>query len=218
MSIITRQRKKKRSVRGLLLPVVAIALLVAAIFWPPSRSWFQNGPLHPIWALTGAGWNVVAQPLHWAAQNQLIADKNRELRRLNALLDAQRAEVASKDERIKSVENQMKATLASIANATPTPGPGAQGPQGPPGAPGAPGASAPQQVAVSGSSSSEIARTAAYWNSMDPEKAAAVVKKLPVEYVSKVFAKMPSDQVAEIMNSLPPSDAAKFAGAVPIAQ
>lgn len=209
MSIITRQRKKKRNARGLILPVVALALLGLAIFWPPSRNWFQNGPLHPVWAITGAGWNVVGQPLHWAAQNQLIADKNRELRRLNAELDTQRKEVLAKDERIKAVENQMKASLASIANATPAPAP-AGGPNagGPSGAQGAP-------VVPSGASSSDIARTASYWNSMDPEKAAAVVKKLPIEYVSKVFAKMPPDQVAEIMNSLTPAEAAKFAGAIP---
>ena len=211
MSIITRQRKKKRNVRGLLLPMFALALLGAAVFWPPSRNWFQNGPLRPVWAIAGAGWSVVAQPLHWAAQNQLIADKNREIRRLNAQLDSQRQEIASKDQRIKSVEGQMKATLASIANATPPP---AAAPSLP-GAPAAGAQSAPALGSASGASSSDIARTASYWNSMDPEKAAAVVKKLPVEYVSRVFAKMPSDQVAEIMNSLTPADAARFAGAVP---
>jgi flagellar motility protein MotE (MotC chaperone) len=46
---------------------------------------------------------------------------------------------------------------------------------------------------------------------MDPDRAAAIVQKLPEQYVAQVFAVMPSDQVGEIMNVLPPQVSARLA-------
>lgn len=190
-----------------MLPVVAIGALAAAFVWAPSHNILVNGPLKPVWTVAGKGLDIAFVPIHWAAQNQLIADKNREIRRLNAALDEQRIALASKDQRVKSVEEQMKQVVAAQANPTASP---AAAPGGAQQSGSGAGLAQAGLSSSAGPSSADIARTAAYWNNMDPEKAATVVRRLPPEYVAKVFSKMPSDQVSEILNALPPADAAKF--------
>lgn len=46
-------------------------------------------------------------------------------------------------------------------------------------------------------------RVAQYWSSMDPDNAAAVVKKLPPGYVARIFALMSPDAVGPVLDALP---------------
>jgi flagellar motility protein MotE (MotC chaperone) len=49
---------------------------------------------------------------------------------------------------------------------------------------------------------------------MEPEKAAAVVQRLPEDAATRVLAQMDADSAGAIMNALPPSVAARISRAV----
>jgi flagellar motility protein MotE (MotC chaperone) len=201
--IVTRRRPKKRSMLPILLPLFAIAALAGALYWPPSHNVIVNGPLKPVWnAASGLG-GTLARPFSFATQQQHIADQNREARRLNSTLEADRKTQADKDARIAALQTQVTQLQAQPkATAVPPIVPKAKTAAGAAGNP-ADTASAPENVK----------RTAAYWSSMDAEKAAAIVQRLPDDYVNQVFAQMPADSVADIMNTLPPKVAARLTAA-----
>jgi flagellar motility protein MotE (MotC chaperone) len=202
--IVTRRRPKKRSMLPILLPLFAIAALAGALYWPPSHNIIVNGPLKPLWNVGSGIGGTLSRPFSFAAQQQRIADQNRETRRLNSTLEAARKTQADKDARITALQTQVtqlqaapKATIAPAVVPKSKTVPGAAG--NPP----ADTAGAPENVR----------RTAAYWSSMDAEKAAAIVQRLPDDYVNQVFAQMPADSVADIMNTLPPKVAARLTAA-----
>jgi len=62
--------------------------------------------------------------------------------------------------------------------------------------------------------SAEERRLAATWAAMEPEKAAAIVQRLPDDAVSRVLAQMDADSAGAIMNALPASAAARISRAV----
>jgi hypothetical protein len=203
--IVTRQRKKKQSSLPILLPIAAIAMLVIALTWPPSRNFITNGPLKPVATVFDGIWGTVSKPLSFAYQQQQITDRNQQIKGLNDKLESDRKAQDAKDAQVAQLQKQIAAIGAEPAASTPAPAvllnsqtAGAGGAAAP-GIPGAPAATA---------GSDALHRAAQQWSAMDPEKAAALVQKLPTSYVSAVFAQMSPDSVGPIMDALPPKVAA----------
>jgi flagellar motility protein MotE (MotC chaperone) len=203
--IVTRQRKKKRNLRPLILPVLALAALVVALAWPPSHNVIANGPLKPAYDAAANAGGVVARPLSFAAQQQTITDRNREIRALNAQLEKQRQDKANADTRIHQLEQQANAAAAQpVASALPAPRR----------TPSIGGAFAPNAAGnASATPSPEEKRVAATWAAMDAEKAAAVVQRLPENEATRILEAMDADSAAEILNALPPAVAARISRA-----
>jgi peptidoglycan hydrolase-like protein with peptidoglycan-binding domain len=197
--IVTRQRKQKKSSLPILLPIAAIAMLAIAWTWPPSRNFISNGPLKPVATVFDGVWGVISRPLSFAYQQQQITDRNQDIKTLNDKLETDRKAAADKDARIVTLQKQIATAQAEPAAVT-TPV-AARAVAGQPGA-GAGGA------AAAGQASPAIRVAAQQWSSMDPEKAAALVQKLPTTYVSTVFAQMSPDSVGPIMDALPAKVAA----------
>jgi hypothetical protein len=198
--IVTRQRKQKKSSLPILLPIAAIAMLAIALTWPPSRNFITNGPLKPVATVFDGVWGVVSRPLSFAYQQQQITDHNQIIKSLNDKLESDRKTATDKDAQIATLQKQIATAQAEPA-AAPTPAALGGAPQagslaGPAGAPAAPQASTAIRLA------------AQQWSAMDPEKAAALVQKLPTSYVSAVFAQMSPDSVGPIMDALPAKVAA----------
>ena len=82
--IVTRKRKKRFPWRRVLLPAAAVALLVAALSWTPSRAWIATGPLAPVWNTPPA--KAIAAPFDGLAQQRHIASQDREIASLQAQL------------------------------------------------------------------------------------------------------------------------------------
>jgi len=198
--IVTRRRPKRRNYGKIVLPVLALLALAGALYWPPSHRAIFEGPLKPVWGLLGAAGNQAAKPLTFAAQQQQIADQNRKLRDAAALREADRKDKEEKDAQIAALRSQV-VQLQNTEKATPEPTPVAK----------PTAAAADLGVAGAAAVPDDIRRTAAYWSSMDADKAAAIAQKLPDDYVNRVFAQMSPDSVADIMNALPAATAARLA-------
>jgi len=198
--IVTRRRPKRRNYGKIVLPVLALLALAGALYWPPSHNVIVNGPLKPVWGVLGAVGNQAGKPLTFAAQQQQIADQNRKLRDDAALREADRKDKEAKDRQIAALRTQV-VELQSSAKATPLPAPVAK----------PTAASADLGLGGAAAVPDDIRRTAAYWSSMDADKAAAIAQKLPDDYVNRVFAQMSPDSVADIMNALPATVAARLA-------
>lgn len=202
--IVTRQRpKKKFNPRALLLPLVAILVLGFALWWPPSQKkivgFVAYGPLAPIWRLADRVFSPLLTPLHFAAQEQVIADRNKSIETLSGQLEDERKQIASRDGQIAALQSQIKAQQAAAARAveaSPTPAP---------------------VVRKASSASAEVAtittddpkHTAAVWSAMEPEAAAAVAQRLPADYTAKVLSLMSTDSAGSLLGALPPTYAAK---------
>jgi flagellar motility protein MotE (MotC chaperone) len=209
--IVTRQRpKKKFNPRKLLLPVVAILAIAFALWWGPSRTritgFVTNGPLNPIVARIGAFFTPYLAPLHFASQEQVIADRNRQIEALGSQIEDQRKDAASKDAQISALQfqiKQMQSAAAKAAEATPTPAPRSASSALANGE-----APAPAETT---STTDDPKHAAAVWATMDPEQAAAVAQKLPADYTAKVLALMSNDAAGQLLGALPPDYAAKVA-------
>lgn len=195
--IVTRRRAKRRNYGPIILPLVALAALTLALEWPPSRNVIANGPLKPVWNAL----SFVTRPITFTAQEGLLADRNREIRKLNERLENDRQAKEAQSRQVATLQSQIT-RLSAAPPATPIPlaTPLVK-------ASAAAGSLALGDTPVPG----DIRRTAAYWQAMDAEKAAAIVQRLPKEYVSRVFAQMTPDSVGDIMNALPPRIAAQLA-------
>lgn len=204
--IVTRQRKRRRHLlRRVGLPLVAIAALTFALTWPPSQHVIATGPLKPAWDAGAKVVAVVGRPLSFAAARQEIVERNRTIRTLNGQLDKQRQEKSDDDARIQQLQQQI-ATLSSGPKPTPIPAPVRSA------------APAGGFTAASGGASAAPAteaekRLAATWAAMEPERAAAVIQRVPDDEVTRVLGAMDPDSAGEIMNALPPAVAARISRA-----
>lgn len=204
--IVTRHRKSRPHPARYLVPLGAIAALVAALTWPPSHRAIANGPLQPVWSATANAGGVVARPLSFAGQQQTITDRNRQIRDLDAQLERQREAKADAETRAQELQQRLTA-LANQPHDTPAPAPRATAaPAG-----GAGGAAASTGAAAA---HADERRLAATWAAMEPEKAAAIVQRLPDDAVTRVLAQMDADSAGAIMNALPASAAARISRAV----
>lgn len=215
--IVTRKRKKPFPFKRLLLPGVAILLVVFALSWGPSRDAMSSGPLGPVVQATGAWFETVAAPFHFAAQNQTITDLNRRIAALQTQLATAKSEAQTKDKKIADLQTQLDQAQTQLATANASPAavrgsaPGKSSPL--------PGASVPgfggDSVATTGSdlaanATPDMKRTANYWAAMDPENAAKVAQRLPAPYVARILALMPAEAAGAILDNLPPTFAAKL--------
>jgi hypothetical protein len=200
--IVTRQRRKPFPWRRLILPLIAIALVVFAFSWGPSRNVITGGPMGPLWNTVGSTFDKVATPFHFAAQNQLITDRNKQILALqNQVADLQTAATASKKTAadLNAQIGQLQQQLASAHNA-PSAAPGASSAPGALASPGAAGATAND---LTTGATADMRRTAQYWANMEPDNLAKVLPKLPIPYVARVLALMSPDNVGAILDALP---------------
>jgi flagellar motility protein MotE (MotC chaperone) len=210
--IVTRKRKKPFPFKRVVLPVVALALVAFALTWEPSRDAMSSGPMAPVVRTTGAWFDSIAVPFHFAAQNQLITDRNRQIAALQAQLASAKSDAQTKDKKIADLQTQLDQTQTQLASAS-----------GNASAASARGAAlgrssprpGPSDIVLAGSelatnATPDMKRTADYWAAMDPENAARVAQRLPPSYVVRILALMPAQAVGTILDNLPPSLAAKL--------
>jgi flagellar motility protein MotE (MotC chaperone) len=204
--IVTRRRRKPFPWRRLILPAIAIALVVFALSWPPSRTVITGGPVAPLWQKASSTFDTVATPFHFAAQNQVIQDRNHQIVVLQQQLAAAQAQSTAKDKQISSLNAQISQlqTQAANAQAAPTAAPAATA------SPGSGSTSVAGAAAASSPQSASDSRTAQYWANMEPDNAAKVIQKLPVPYVARVFSQMSPDAVGAILDALPSTYAAEL--------
>ena len=214
--IVTRQRKKPFPWKRLILPFIAIALLAFAFVWPPSRNVIANGPAAPVWTTSGNIFGVIAQPFHFAAQNELLTEKNKQIVTLQKQVADLQSQTTTKDAKIKDLNAQVQQAQLQAANPKASAAPVAAQPaaaaqsdaSNPGGAPSSSQASAGSDL--SQGATPDMRRTAAYWGNMEPENAAKVIQKLPVPYVAHILALMSPDSVGGILDALPVDYAAKL--------
>ncbi len=211
--IATRRRKQRFNVGPLVLPLAAIAAFAFALVFPPSHRLIFDGPLAPLFRVAGNAWTTAMRPMSFAAENQTIADRNREIRRLNGALEDQRKQLADRDGTIQNLRGDvtrlsaqppppvaarsLKAGVAQTAGAT------------------SGGAPAPGATGQPAASTEEMRRTANVWATMDADKAAAIAKKLPEPYVTSVLALMPADSAGDVLAALPADLAARLTANLP---
>jgi hypothetical protein len=201
--IVTRHRRRRSNLGRFLLPLTALAALAVALVWPPSHDAIANGPLKPAWVAGANVFATVSTPFRFAAQQQTITERNQTIRDLNSRLEAQRAAAAAGDARVQQLQQQASA-LNNQPHPTPLP---AVRPTAAPA--GVAAALAPAGGQAAPASDSDR-RAAATWAAMEPEKAAAIVQRLPDEQVVRVLALMDADSAAQIMNVLPANVAARL--------
>lgn len=200
--IVTRRRKARSHPGRYLIPLAVLAVAGFLLGWPPSQRAIATGPLRPVWNAGANAGAIVVRPLSFAGQQQTIADRNREIRDLNDRLERQRQSKADAEARTQQLQQQVTA-LANQPRAVPAPLPRVVA------TPGSGGA-----LASAGAPSGEEKRVAAAWSAMDPEKAAAVVQRLPDDQVVRVLAAMDADSAGAILNALPAGAAARISRAV----
>ena len=205
--IVTRQRKKPFPWRRLILPVVAIGLVIFAFVWPPSRNVIAAGPMGPVWSVVGNAFNNVATPFHWAAQNQVITDRNTRIAQLEKSNADQASKLADSQQKIKDLTAQVQTLQTNVANASAAPNASSA-----PAGPASVGASSAPSGAndLSQGATPDMRRTALVWANMEPENAAKVVQKLPIPYVARILALMSPDTVGALLDALPADYAAKL--------
>jgi flagellar motility protein MotE (MotC chaperone) len=218
--IVTRQRRKPFPWKRFLLPLLAVGLAVFAMTWGPSRNAISNGPMAPLWRSTGSVFGSVAQPFHFAAQNQLLTQRNREIIQLQGQISSLQAQLARKNKQITSLNSQLVQAQTQIAQASSSRVKRASV------AANVSANAATQPIAggtlananqgnLAANATENMRRTAQYWANMEPENAAKLVQKLPVGYVAEIFALMPPDAVGAILDALPTPVAAKLTAAKP---
>ena len=215
--IVTRQRRKPFPFKRLLLPLIAIVLVVVAFIWTPSRNLILNGPAAPAARAVGSAYDNAAQPFHFAAQNQVITDRNRQIEALQAQLTQAQSEAADKAKQVASLQQQIDQLQTQAASSRSASSPNPARPAGPAAA-GVPGGTFSSNTAqggyvagdLSAGASADVRRTGAYWASMEPENAAKLAQRLPTSYVARVFAQMSPNDVGAILDALPAAYAAKL--------
>jgi MgtE intracellular N domain len=187
--IVTRRRRKPFPWRRLILPVVAIGLVVFAFAWPPSRNVITGGPLSPLLQNVGSRFDTIAAPFHFAAQNQVLTDRNRQIMQLQSQITELQAQSAASSR-----------NAATSPSAAPAAGAAAQS---------NPAAAEAGSSDTTSNATPEMRRTAQVWANMQPENAAKVVQRLPIPYVAEVLALMSPDDAGSILDAVPPAFAAQ---------
>ncbi len=188
--IPTRRRAKRFPWARLFTVIAVVAMLPLLLLIPPiHRVVFTDR--------TNAALQKAAAPLTVAGAMQRAADRDREIKRLQEKRESDRQSLAARDASITNLQqtvNQLQDELASSASKHDTPKARPSG---------TPGGFGPATV-------DDVHRTAQTWAAMDPERAAAIVGRVPESYAVKVLGAMPSDTAGEILAALPPGLAARL--------
>jgi hypothetical protein len=206
--IVTRRRKKPFPYRavGVWLALLAVVFFVA--LFPPTRAMLSGGPLAPAYGATDAAWAAVAAPFHFAAQNELLTDRNRQILALQKQVADDKTQLAAQQTQVTKLQGQVdRAALvkasAPVATAAPVAALNTSSTN-----PSSFSSSQPLAHDLAAGATPDMRRVAQYWSSMDPDNAAAVVKKLPPGYVARIFALMSPDAVGPVLDALPVAFAA----------
>jgi flagellar motility protein MotE (MotC chaperone) len=199
--IVTRRRRKPFPWKRLILPVIAIGLVVFAFVWEPSRNVITGGPLQPLAQNLGDRFNTIAAPFHFAAQNQVITDRNKQIVQQQSQIADLQAQIAAKDKQISSLNGQINALQTQAANArgavpAPSVAPAAA-------AGGSDNLAQSSGGDLSSGATQDMRRTAQVWANMDPSNAAKVIQRLPIPYVARVLALMSPDDAGAILDAAP---------------
>ena len=213
--IVTRQRRKPFPWIRVLLPLVAIALVVVASLWAPSRNVIANGPLAPAWRAGTGAFGGIAQPFHFAAQNQAMTDLKHQIVQLQAQAATAKRASQAKDKRIADLQSsltQLQAQAATARGSTPKSAPPSGGVSNGAVSGGMIGGASSGMTGgdLSAGATSDMHRTAQYWANMEPENAAKVVQRLPVAYVARVMSLMSADAAGSLLDALPAAYAAEL--------
>jgi flagellar motility protein MotE (MotC chaperone) len=212
--IVTRRRRKPFPWKRLILPAIAIALVAFVFIWAPSRSVITGGPMQPLMQNIGARFDAIAAPFHFAAQNQVITDKNKQIVRLQAQIAELQTQSAAKDKEIGSLNSQIGQLQTQAANS--------RGASFAPAAPTTVNAGQANPLAQSSGgdltsgATQDMRRTAQVWANMQPENAAKVIQRLPIPYVARVLALMSPDDAGAILDAVPPAFAANVTQENPV--
>ncbi len=202
--IVTRQRRKPFPWKRFVLPVTAIALVMFAFAWEPSRNVIANGRMAPVWRASESAYGALAKPFSFAAQNELLTQKNSQIAALQKQIGDVQTQMTAKDKKIADLTAQTQQEQLRAVTAKPVTQPVS--------APVAGEVSTSQTSGsdLAGGASPDMRRTAAFWGNMEPENAAKVIQELPVPYAARVMALMSPDAVGAILDALPPAYAAKL--------
>ncbi len=212
--IVTRQRRKPFPWKRWVLPVIAIALVIFAFLWAPSRSVIANGPLAPAWRASGSVFDAVSKPFNFAAQNEMLTEKNKQILALQKQIGDLQSQATGKDKKIGDLSGQVQQLQLQATNPKAQPVPKASAPATQADASTASGSSFGSQASTGSDltqgASPDMRRTAGYWGNMEPENAAKLIQRLPVPYVAHILALMSPDNVGAILDALPAAYAAKL--------
>lgn len=214
--IVTRKRRRRFPWKRLLFPLIVLGLVYAAFSWPPARKVLASGPTAPALRWVDDTFAVVAAPFHFAAQNELLTERNQQIVALQGQLASAKKDAQGKDATIADLKmqvDQAQAQAASSRSADPARTVQAASVSPAPFAPVAGGTLAAANAAhgdLSTDATPDMRRTAQYWASMEPENAAKVVQRLPIAYVARIFALMSSDTAGAVLDALPPAYAAQL--------
>jgi flagellar motility protein MotE (MotC chaperone) len=199
--IVTRRRRKPFPWKRLILPVIAIALVIFAFVWGPSRNVIAGGPLQPLMQNIGARFATIAAPFHFAAQNEVITQRNKQIVEEESQIADLQTQMTAKDKQISSLNSQISQLQTQAANSR---GAAVAAPSA---APAAADASNPLAQTnggdLSAGATQDMRRTAAVWANMDPSNAAKVIQQLPIPYVARVLALMSPDDAGSILDAAP---------------
>ncbi len=179
--IVTRQRKKRFRWKRALVPALALAAIVSALSYAPSRTWIAaRSGLVPL------------------MQQREIRSDRAQIISLRSQLAAARAQTASDDTQISQLQTQLNDAQqqAAVVKGAAKPVTAATAP---------PGAA---DLATQGTP--DMRRTAQVWSAMDSDAAAKVVTRLPIDYVARVFALMTPDSVGAVLENVPAAYAARL--------
>ena len=211
--IVTRKRRKPFPWKRLILPVIAIALVVFAFAWTPSRNVISNGPMAPAWRASGSAVDAIAKPFNFAAQNEMLTEKNKQIVALQKQIADLQSQSATKDKKIGDLGGQVQQLQLQAANPKVSAAPKASASDAQAEASNASSAVASQASAgsdLSQGATPDMRRTATYWGNMEPENAAKLIQRLPIPYVAHILALMAPDNVGAILDALPAGYAAQL--------
>jgi len=189
--IVTRRRRKPFPWKRVLISTAVVALIVAALWWAPSRTWIADRPV----------FKPIAKLFDPMAQQQTIKNQDAQISQLQERLAAANSQIADCDKQASQLQTQLSDAQqqAVVANVPAQSKP-------------APKASAQPAAAndLSAQGTPDMRRTAQVWGAMDSEAAAKIVQRLPTDYVARIFALMSPDSVGAILENLPPAYAARL--------
>jgi hypothetical protein len=197
--IATRRRRKPFPYRAVMLWLAIVVVVAFVALFPPARALLSGGPMAPALNSAGSSWTSATAPFHFAAQNELLTDRNRQILALQRQIADDKTQLSAKQQQVGQLQSQIDrdaAAQASAENVQPVPVVAASV------------SGQPTAHDLTTGATPDMRRVAQYWASMDPENAAKVVQKLSPGYVARIFALMSPDAVGPVLDALPVAFAA----------